>query len=397
MTDAAFPAGLENTVPNAATHAAVGQRSWLGRLFAAGLMGVTFVLSAEVVARVDDYFRLGTPLLHVPNIGRDLVIRDSLGVRGRPNGRYKKWKLNSAGFRSPESVLTPKPGCIRVMMLGTSETYGGGAEREGKEFPAQLSDSLAKVGCFQVINASIVGQPLMGLTHLWNVWASRYQPDIVVLVATPGTYLAAFPQLVGAAPAKAAPATPAKEAPGEPWWTPRLIDKAHDFFHYPDFINRVRVQRRIAAMTNGQPASWYIDSIPEDKLEEYRRDLDSTITAIRAHGAKPIVATYPNRFGTHPAEADHDLLEAWRQCWPKARIPVMLGFMDAGAAVARKMAACRGVPVADLVNTIGGHRELFDDFVHYTEAGSSLVAETVKGAVLTAVADSIRPDSSACR
>ncbi len=385
MTDSAL------SVPAAETAHSMARPRWrtlVVRLGSAAALLGSFLLSAEVFSRLDDYFREDIPLTAVPDGVRDLIVRDSIGVRGKPNGHYKRWRLNSAGFRSSEAALTPVPGCIRVMTIGTSETYGGVAEAPGKEYPAQLNDSLKPTGCYQILNAAIVGQPLQGLIRLWNAWGSRFHPDIVVVLASPGSYLEAFPQVVpkgGNAGGGGGP------APEDPWWTPRFVEKAHDFIHYPDFINRWRVQRRLAGMTAGKPAEWYIDSVPQDHLDEYRRDMDSIVTSIRAHGARVVVATYPDRFGGTARPEDEELLSAWRQYWPKARPAVMLAFMEEGAERVRQVGRCRGAPVADLSRVIGGHREWFDDFVHYTETGAGVVAGEVARAVRQAQTDTLVP------
>jgi hypothetical protein len=350
------------------------------RILSAGGLLLVAILSAEVTARVDDFVRLGVPLTDVPDLNHNLTMADSLGVRGRPNGRYQRWKLNSAGFRSPESVLSPDSGCTRVMILGSSETFGAGGESPNKEYPAQLSDSLNARGCYQVINAAIVGISLPVMIQLWNSWASGFHGDIVVILANPMFYLGDKP------PQFPVPST-AKPAPPSPWWTPRLISKAHQAFHWPDFIQRRRVERQLAALTAGHPPEWFFESTPTDRLDQYGRDLDSAITTIRSHGATPIVAAYPMRFGDTLTPLDREMLTAWRQYSPKARPAVMLAFANAAAGVVRDVGRRRNVPVADLSRTMNGRQDWFDDFVHYTDAGAGVVAGLVAHEVLLADLD----------
>src|SRR4051812_27483632 len=80
----------------------------------------------EIGVRVDDYRREGVPLLASPSFD-DLIAHDTAGAHGTPYGRFHEFQLNSAGFRSSEAVLTPKPGCTRVIALGASETLGTGS------------------------------------------------------------------------------------------------------------------------------------------------------------------------------------------------------------------------------------------------------------------------------
>lgn len=337
-------------------------------------MAVAFLMSAEFAARTEDYIRDGIKYSAAPNLTYDLVLRDSLGTRGRPYGHFQKWKLNSAGFRSPESVMTVVAGCTRVMVLGSSETFGAAAESPGKEFPAQLGDSLAHDGCFQVMNAAIVGLAIPGLTQLWNEWASRFHPNIVVILANPLFYLA-----------DRTPSVPPRlPRPADPpaWWTPRLLGKAHDIFHYPGVIQRRRVQRMLRSATNGRPRDWFFSSLPAERLEQYRRDLDSLLTSVQSRGADPILAVHPIRFGATLNADDQNLLESLRTFSPRALPAVMLEFDSAAADVVREMGRRRKVTVVNLPSVMNGRRELFDDAVHYNDVGAGVLAGQIGRTVL---------------
>src|SRR5262249_55272253 len=148
--------------------------------------GVAGVL-AEGGVRLDDYWRLGIPLLAAPGYD-DLLTHDSLGTHGAPNASYRELRLNSAGFRSPEASLSSPAGCVRVMTLGASGTFGTGAGAPGSEFPAKLEDTLKLHGCYGVLNAAMVGASLRSLVPYWELWASRFHPDVVVVVAGPALY-----------------------------------------------------------------------------------------------------------------------------------------------------------------------------------------------------------------
>src|SRR5258705_9529645 len=119
------------------------------------LTAVVCAVAGEAMARVDDTVRSGTPLLASPS-SDDLTMRDSLGTRGRPFARFEKWKLNVEGFRSQEITQKPRPESTTVAVMGASETFGY-AESPGKEYPAQLADSLNRAGCYEVINTAVVG------------------------------------------------------------------------------------------------------------------------------------------------------------------------------------------------------------------------------------------------
>ncbi|HVH09641.1 MAG TPA: hypothetical protein VM736_07580 [Gemmatimonadales bacterium] len=341
-------------------------------------VGATCLLAAEATARLDDRVRQGIPLLHVPDPARDLVLRDSLGPRGRPNGRYKKWRLNRFGFRSADMTLVPAPGCTRIAVLGASETLGA-YEADGQEYPSQLEDSLRGSGCVEVVNAAIAGISLRRLTHLWNTWVARFQPSVVLVYPSPTLYLSENPPADPPAPRSAMEDDP-------PWWTPRLLERAHEVLHYPALIQRRRVARAVARAVAGRDSSWLFRSVPADRLNQYVADLDSLVSAIRARGATPVLVTHAMRFTVPPDPSDADVLNSWRQFTPRATTDAILAFEEAAADATRMLGARRGVLVVDAASALSGHREYFGDFVHFTNRGAGvmagLIADRLRHAVL---------------
>jgi hypothetical protein len=361
-----------------------------GILFAgvAGVMG-------EAGARLDDYWRLGIPLLAAPSDG-DLVVHDSLGAHGTPNGRYRDLRLNSAGFRSPESSLARSPGCVRVMTLGASETFGTGSGGPGNEYPAQLEDSLAIHGCYKVLNAAMVGATLRSLISYWNSWASRFHPDIVVVLSSPALYAGenSIP------PLRAPPGPPRPQQPGRPAarriplearripLESRLFERVHEYLHYPDFMQEVRVQNHLREQTGGRPPEWFFSSMPPDRLESYRGDLDSLLIAIRAAGSEPVIGVYPMRFGRRLSLGDSAMMAAFLQYADRATPQALLDFMWAQRDTVLDLARRRGVRAVDLPPALNGHPENFDDFVHYSALGAKRLAGVVAHVVLE-----VRPPS----
>jgi hypothetical protein len=331
----------------------------------AGVLG----LIAEVTARAVDNVYEGVPYLAAPDFNHDLLLLDTLGPRGRPNGHFQKWKLNSAGFRSPESALIAQPGCTRVMTIGSSETFGAEGESPNKEYPAQLSDSLRGRGCYQVLNAAIVGMSLRSAIQVWDRWDSRFHPDVAVVLASPAMYLGDRAPVFAPEPPRTL-----RDTPGPPWWKPRLITTAKQYFDFPDFIQHWRVQRKIYELTSGHPRGWMFDSIPHERLEDYRRDLDSIVVTIRSHGAQPILVTHPIRAGATIDASDRILLDGLRTFVPRARRDVIVAFDSAAAEVVREVGRRTHTPVCELRDVMNGKHQLFDDVVHFSDQGAGVVA-----------------------
>ena len=154
------------------------------------VLGGLFLLVAEGVARLDDWLQYDVPLNANPDRERDLTIVDDHGIHGRPHGRYRKWELNSFGFRGPEITEQPSNGTTRVMIIGASETFGL-YESPGKEYPRQLAEILkaSGQGCFEIVNAAMAGITLPTMKGYWNSWASRFGAQVVLIYPSPIFYL----------------------------------------------------------------------------------------------------------------------------------------------------------------------------------------------------------------
>jgi hypothetical protein len=260
------------------------------------------------------------------------------------------------------------------MTLGSSETFGSTGEGLNKEYPAQLSDTLNRHGCYQVLNAAIVGMSIRGIIASWNNWGSHFRPDFAVILANPTMYLGDGPPTF----------PPPAEMRSPPWWTPRLVGKAKQLLEFPDLIQHWRVQRQLSEMTSARPEGWLFSTVPPDRLELFRHDVDSLITTIRAHGARPVLVAHPMRVGTTIDRSDRILLDALRTFGARAPIPVVIAFDSAANAAIHELGQRTSTPVVDLPRVMNGRHELFDDAVHFTNDGSAVVAREVSRAILNA-------------
>src|SRR5262249_26908441 len=147
-----------------------------------------FLLGAEAGSRFDDLFFHGTPFLATPSREHDLTQTEPWGLRGRSHGAYRKWKLNQFGFRGPEIDRTPAPGTKRIVVLGSSESFGL-YEDEGREYCALLDQKLRANGPFEVVNASMTGMALNRTMPYWENWVRQIEPHAVLLYPNPIFYL----------------------------------------------------------------------------------------------------------------------------------------------------------------------------------------------------------------
>ncbi len=355
----------------------IAARQWSWRIAVHAIcLVLTLLMSVEVSARVEDRFRSGVPLFSTPDRVADLVVHDALGIRGRPYGRYKVWRLNAFGFRGPEVTRSPKPGCIRVITLGASETFGL-YESLGHEYPAQLANALRETGCHEVVNASIFGLTIPEIRQSWNNWTSHFQPAIVTIYPSPSFYLAPYP------PGPAAATTAPFSRP--PWWQPRSLDRARDVIDYPDFIQRMRVERGLAAIDAAHDPSWFFRTVPRERLEQYERDLTSLVRDVKATGARVILMTHAIGFSRPVADADVLALEGWRQIVQRPTTDVLLEFEGATRDATIRVGTMTGVEVLDLAAHLNRDKRVFapGDLMHFNDEGALRVATLLKRAILS--------------
>jgi hypothetical protein len=331
---------------------------------------LTFLVAAEATARIDDWLRQGVPLLATPNKERDLYVRDSAGQRGRPHGRFQKWSLNEFGFRGPEIAAEPTPGRVRVMILGSSESFGL-YESEGKEYPAQLAKDLGER--YEVINAALPGMTVRSTIRYWERWASRFKPEVVVLYPNPGFYLADGP------PTKPKPGEEEKrkEPPLPLSDRSRLVQRLRVVFDLPPFLQKWRDERFLAGRLAGKGADWIFREPPRDRAELFISDLAELIDAVEAQGARVILMTHAIRVASPPRTEDRDDLLIARTKAPRVTDDSLVGFEKLVNREVQDLGKKRGLPVIDLDAAMSGKRPWFGDLVHFTDDGATVVARLV--------------------
>ena len=257
---------------------------WISKmLYFSALTAVAFI-SAEVTSRVEDQIREGVGFGTFPNREADLIVVDGYGTRGRPNGRFKKWKLNEWGFRSGPISLKPRPGISRLMILGASEAFGL-HETEGREFSLQLEQLLQAHGDYEVANAAVVGMTVGSMNSYWRHWARQFHPTVVVVYATPLFYLG-----------EVAPGVPviAKQPPAvvkRPWRS-RYLDRISDLVDVPDFVQAWHKKRWISARISNKPEGWLYREVPDERLDLFEEHLRLLGEMVENDGAQVILCTH---------------------------------------------------------------------------------------------------------
>lgn len=347
---------------------------YLGQAVAWGLVGLMVLVSAEITARLDDSMQEGIPFLANPEQS-DLQIVDEYGIHGRPYAKFQNWKLNNFGFRGPDTQLDPPVHCRRIMILGASETFGY-FEKPGMEFPAQLQRRLANTGCFEVINAAVVGMELASMRRYWESWASRFRPEIVIIYPSPHFYL--NESVTRRAVGQPGPLPAPKDSDGSGLkFSSRFVLRLHNVFHWPYFIQKYRDKRNIDRQVVGKDPSWYFQSIPEDRLRMFALELEMLVASVQKTGATPVLMAHAFRAAQPLRAEDYRDLEAFRVFMPRAVPRVIVQFEAAANDEIRRIAAKHRLILIDPSPAVGGCRECFGDLVHFTDRGATIVTDVI--------------------
>lgn len=354
---------------------------------------MAFCLAFEATVRLEDWIRYRTPVLADARSQADLLTADSLGVRGRPHGRFRQWALDSLGFRGPEIARIPPPGTIRVMTLGASETFGL-LESPGREFPRQLQDSLnaqrGRSGTgprFEVVNAALPGMYLPTAIRSVQRYLAGLAPDAILFYPTPHQYLDLdVPRAGTGVPGIAGAAI---------WYRPflpRSVGRVRDAVKQllPTPISNALRRREIDGVIRRHPPGWEFTSVPPDRIAALEADLRALVGAVRQAGAVPVLATHANRFQGDTRPPDEQLLLMWRRYAPRASAATILAFEAAANAAIRRVAADSLVPLVPVDSAFAANPspENFGDYIHFTDRGAAIVAAVAAPVIAGAVSAS---------
>ena len=359
---------------------------YVGRAVRAILSVVIFALVLELCARVDDRISYGAPMWSSYNAD-GLYEPDHVGKRGKPNARYKKWQLNSLGFRGPEL----RPGTIRVVCFGASETFGL-YEAEGQEYPRQLERDLnARAGgdVFQVVNAAYPGETVATAILRVPQIMETVHPRYAIIYPAPAEYI----WLPWLDPPKSANNGAIEPLPK---FELRIADRMRIVLKS---VLPSRFQSRLRQHEIDHEAAQYklMDRVPEENVFRFRADLLALIEALNARGLEPVLVTHADAFGEHPNAPDHNLLIAWRKFYPMLE---EAGFIDMERRMndaMRSIALEENVTLVDAAREIPPTSEYFADFSHFTNAGSQLIAQKLAEGMKSAVGGGLHAASGPTR
>jgi lysophospholipase L1-like esterase len=371
------------TLPSGPKPLATRLAAWVG-------LACLAIASAELCARLDDWFFRGIAPGATPSVN-DLLTFDAHGTKGgRPGGRYLRVQLNSLGIMGPELAPAPAPGCPRWLFLGASETFGQpAAGNEG--YPGRLRDLLAGGRCVEVVNSAIPAMDLRAIIRRYRAELASLNANVVFIYAPTHFYLTDIDE--DAAPGalddnSRSEAVAARAASGgqqplgqrlfEAVQATRIFERLRTSAELPGFIQRWKWQRRLDAELRSHGPEWQFSGVPARRLDALDADLRYLVERIRSDGAEPVLITHAIRAANPPRPDDYNELLNMRLYVPRASAAVLTAFEYQAAERTRQLGAAEHVRVIDAAAAFSGRRELFIDLVHYSPQGESQFAELIK-------------------
>ena len=333
-------------------------------------------------ARVYDRCRNGAPLalpdpmqtLYMPHPYLPIALRPSSDYRDGDTSGH----INAMGLRGLERTAAKPSGVFRIVCVGGSTTFGAGILGDENTYPARLEAVLSAARpdlAIEVLNAGVPGYTTAENVIYLSLRLLDLQPDLVVLYEgyndfKPNRYPGFQSDYSHWRDRSVAPA---------PSWLDlhsRLYTKmrslADRFVRDPSA--RMRDPR------SGERMRRY-DTVSDEGLAAFRRNLRTMIAAARSVGAQAAVATY-----AHPCTEgnlrDHpDLLKYLPEYLPNLTFAGARDAFDKYNEAAREVARDEEISLIDAAVAIPPDPDLFVDHVHFNAAGADRFARVVAGAI----------------
>lgn len=147
------------------------------------LVPVSILISLMLFEAALQVLAIGRDILRGRRIGQ-LSENPRLGYEFKPGWTGGRVRINSLGFRGPETPVAKPPGRYRIVVLGDSLPFGVTHDEE-RIFPSLLQSGLKALAGpgreIEVVNAAVGGYNVTQYDELYLSRIRRLQPDFVVV------------------------------------------------------------------------------------------------------------------------------------------------------------------------------------------------------------------------
>jgi lysophospholipase L1-like esterase len=302
---------------------------------------------------------------------------------------------NALGFRGKETTWEKPPGVFRIACLGGSSTYGQSESSDDAIWPARLEVLLnegapADAPRVEVINAGCQGYSTFESLINLELRVVDLEPDLVLVYHGINDMRCALYR----DPVRDNTHWRAVWPVERPSRLEQLV-QASTTFRFLRSLDDGWIHRRsqlgsyVIVAFDPVADQYHKSDPPTLGFDNVRRNLQSIVAVARAHGGRPIFMTQAMRYSDLDEAPSRDM-----QTWGLKRVQELL----------REVGAEHDVPVLDIAPTIEAEAarqfaagevvevkvrdkvkiqdKVFTSEVHFTDAGSDLMARTVAAALV---------------
>lgn len=338
------------------------------------VFGLSCFATIEMASRIDQWVVYGAPVFGLYTYDSALFTNDEFGIRGKSNGHYEKWKLNSLGFRGPELSKEKEVGRLRIAVIGASETFGL-HEPINKEWPRQLEDVLAAAGVrSEVVNAAMAGMSFPQRTRHLEKRLLPLKPDVVVFMVEYGSYAGITEERIRLRRERP-PMLSARDSVIDGLKAFRTVSRLKDVLlpRLPEVVRGgyerseqwIKLEMKKKEMGGKFRSILHMTPFESEALV---RDLDQLRTLAESNGTKLVLVSPAMWFTGRNFDLTYLSWPFLDESW----------WREAGSAfprVVRDYAEQSGIPFVDLSDVVQGHEsEWMKDMLHFNEWGAHQVA-----------------------
>lgn len=286
------------------------------------------------------------------------------------NLRLERIQTNSLGFRGPE-IAMPKPGdTVRLAFLGASTTWCAEVTGNDKVWAHLVAEDLMRAfpgKTFDYVNGGVPGYVVRSSLKNLQARVAPLQPDIIVIYHATNDLSAELRRL----------------ATSQGVFTRARVESDSWLSRHSLLWNLAEKNLRIwFAQRRAESNVGRLDVDASSLGKAFRDDLTNLVREAQAHAKVVAVATFSTRL-RHGQTPDEQLQAA-------ASAHYYMPFMSPAALLAayaryneviREVARDTGALLIEGEHDIPGDAQLFNDSVHFTDAGSRRMATRVAEAL----------------
>jgi lysophospholipase L1-like esterase len=321
------------------------------------------LLGAEAAVRVRAHIKYGI----TTQIEDYYTVDKKLGLRVARAG-YSKGRIsvNGAGFRGPEIAMPKPPGTLRIAFLGASAVWCAEVSGNDHVWADIVTNTLRKTfpqASFDYVNAGLPGYTMPTILKNYQLRVAPLQPDVVVIYESANNISGELRDLAVARGIIAQPKMKELSWPAHYSMLWYLVEKNLD----------IQFSQRAAQGNQGR-----LEVDPRTLGEGYRKELRDVVRAAQQTAKLVAVAPYSTQLRRDQTPAQQmRAAESEFYFLPFVTTGLIMDAYDRYNDVAREVARETGALLIDGVNDVPGDPQHFADTVHFTDAGSAVMAERI--------------------